>query len=155
MFKEMRKKEKELSDKDIVEILNKGEFGTLATIGENGFPYAVPLNYVYYDNSIYFHCALEGHKLENIRNNNKVSFSIVLETKLYPSKFSTKFKSAIIFGISSEVEDYSKEIILLEFVKKYSSDFIEEGKEYIKMAKDKTKIVKISIEHITGKGRIS
>ncbi len=66
MFKEMRKKDREVLGEDIEKILTNGEYGVLATVGENGYPYTVPLSYVYQDNSIYFHCAKEGHKLDNI-----------------------------------------------------------------------------------------
>lgn len=67
MFKPMRKSAREIFDKDIIEILQEGEYGVLATTGENGYAYATPLSYVYYNDYVYFHCAVEGNKLDNIR----------------------------------------------------------------------------------------
>jgi nitroimidazol reductase NimA-like FMN-containing flavoprotein (pyridoxamine 5'-phosphate oxidase superfamily) len=153
MFKEMRRKDREIFGEDIEKILINGEYGTLAAIGENGYPYIVPLSYVYQDNTIYFHCAKEGHKLENIEKNPKVSFCVVTDTEVLPEKFSTDYKSVIAFGVASEVIGDLKGDILLKFIDKYSEDFMEEGKKYIARAKDTAKIIEIKIQHITGKSR--
>ena len=151
MFKEMRRKDREILSKQLEEILFYGEYGTLSTISENGYPYIVPLSYVYYDKCIYFHCAKEGHKLENIKLNNKVSFCVVTDTEVLPSKFSTKYKSVIAFGTASEVTDNLKENILIQLIDKYSKDFLDKGKKYIEKARENTKIIKIDIQHMTGK----
>src|SRR5471030_1179003 len=102
MFKEMRKKDREIFNEDIEEILNQVEYGFLSTIGDDGYPYAVPLSYIYYDKCIYFHGAKEGNKLQNIEKNNKVSFCIVTDTEVLQSKFTTNYKSVIAFGLASE-----------------------------------------------------
>lgn len=155
MFREMRKKEREVLGGNIDEVLEKGEYGTLSTMGEDGYPYAVPLSYVYYKDDIYFHCASAGYKLDNIGRNSKVSFCVVTDTEVLPSKFSTKYKSVIIFGTASEVTGEMKKIVLQKLIEKYSKDFLEEGIEYIERAAEKTRIIKISIEHVTGKARYS
>lgn len=153
MFREMRKKDREVFGEDIEKILTNGEYGVLATVGENGYPYTVPLSYVYQDNSIYFHCAKEGHKLDNIEKNPKVSFCVVTDTEVLPGKFSTNYKSIIAFGEAKELTGALKRDILFKFIEKYSQSFIEEGKRYIERAQDSAKIVEIKIEHITGKSR--
>lgn len=153
MFNEVRRKDRELDTGGAIEVLKKSDYGILSTVGENGYAYGVPLNYVYIDNSIYFHCAVEGHKLDNITNNNKVSFCVVGQTYILPEKFSTKYESVIIFGTASEVFDNEKNTILLELLNKYSPEYIEKGKEYIENSSKRTKIIKISIEHISGKAR--
>lgn len=153
MFKEMRRKDSEIFNEDIEEILIQGEYGTLSTISEDGYPYAVPLSYIYYDKCIYFHGAKEGNKHQNIENNNKVSFCVVTDTQVLPSEFTTKYKSVVAFGIASEATDDVKETVLFELIKKYSPEFLEEGKKYIQKGKNYTKIVKIDIKHITGKAR--
>ncbi|KEZ87022.1 MFS transporter [Clostridium sulfidigenes] len=153
MFREMRKKDREVFGEYIEIILTNGEYGVLATVGENGYPYTVPLSYVYQDNSIYFHCAKEGHKLDNIEKNPKVSFCVVTDTEVLPGKFSTNYKSIIAFGEAKELTGALKRDILFEFIKKYSQSFIEEGKRYIEKAQDSAKIIEIKIEHITGKSR--
>ncbi|MBE6060669.1 MAG: pyridoxamine 5'-phosphate oxidase family protein, partial [Clostridium sulfidigenes] len=141
MFKEMRKKDREVLGEDIEKILTNGEYGVLATVGENGYPYTVPLSYVYQDNSIYFHCAKEGHKLDNIEKNHKVSFCVVTDTEVLPGKFSTNYKSIIAFGEAKELTGVLKRDILFKFIEKYSQSFIEEGKRYIERAQDRAKIV--------------
>lgn len=153
MFKEIRRKEREIETTEAIEILKKCDYGILSTVGEDGYAYGIPVNYVYANNSIYFHSAVEGHKLDNIKNNNKVSFCVVGQTCILPDKFSTKYESVIIFGRATEVFDNEKNTILLEIVNKYSPDYIEKGKEYITNSSAATKMIKISIEHISGKAR--
>ncbi len=108
MFKKMRRSDRALAEVEINEVLEKGEYGFLSTISDHGYPYVVPLSYVYDNNSIYFHCATEGEKLDNIKQNNKVSFCVVTDTEVLPDKFSTKYKSVIAFGKASELEDHLK-----------------------------------------------
>lgn len=153
MFKEMRRKDRQIFDDEVQEIIAKGEYGILATVNENGYPYTTPLSYVYFDGSIYFHCAQVGQKLDNIQRNNKVSFCIVRNTEVLPQEFATKYESVVIFGQANEVTDELKEIALLKLIEKYSPDFLEEGKQYIENAKAQTVIIKIDIEHVTGKAR--
>ncbi|NLW24419.1 MAG: pyridoxamine 5'-phosphate oxidase family protein [Clostridia bacterium] len=153
MFREMRRKDRELGKEEIFEILKKGEYGIFSTISQNGYPYGLPVNYVYTNGSIYFHCAVEGHKLDNIKNNDKVSFCVVGPTQILPDKFSTKYESVIVFGRAIEVSGDEKNRALLELINKYSPDYIEQGKEYIQKKNKDSKVIKIKTEHITGKGR--
>lgn len=151
MFGEMRRKEKQLSDMESMEIINNGEFGILSTIGSNGYPYGTPLNYIYYNDGIYFHSAVEGHKIDNMEKNRKVSFCITSDVELLPERFGTKYRSVIVFGKASEAFDTEKEGALTALIKKYSSQFLEKGKKYILSSKDKTRVFKIEIEHMAGK----
>lgn len=151
MFAKMRRKEKTMSEESVIEVLNTAEEGVLATSGPDNFPYAVPLNYVYHNGGIYFHCARTGHKINNIKKNDKVSFCVVKDTKIIADDFSTKFKSVILFGKAREISGDEKEDGLLALIQKYSSDYIEAGKKYIKNAGDKTRVFKIEIEHMSGK----
>lgn len=153
MYREMRRKDRELKNEDIIKILNNGEYGILSTISKDGYPYGVPVSYVYFNDSIYFHCATEGHKLDNILNNSKTSFSVVGGTCVLSDKFTTNYESAIVFGNAREVFDDEKNSVLLEILNKYSPNYLEKGKEYIKNAGAKTKVIKIDIEHFSGKAR--
>ncbi|MDI9215828.1 pyridoxamine 5'-phosphate oxidase family protein [Clostridium tertium] len=153
MFKEIRRKDRKIETSEAIDILKKCEYGILSTVDENGYPYGVPLSYVYANNAIYFHSAVEGHKLENIKNNDKVSFCVVGQTDLLPDKFSTKYESVIIFGRAKEVFEDEKNEAFLELINKYSKDYIEKGKGYIKNASAKTKVIKLSIDYISGKAR--
>ena len=153
MFIEMRRKDRKLEDNEVVEILKDNNYGILSTVSEDGYPYGVPISYVYFNNSIYFHGAIKGHKFDNISNNDKVSFCVVGQTQILPDKFITKYESVIIFGRAIEVFDDEKDTALLEILNKYSPDYIEQGKEYTKKASKATRVAKICIEHISGKAR--
>lgn len=154
MFKQIRRKDREISTDEAKQILKKGEYGVLSTFGDE-YPYGVPVNYVYFNDCIYFHCAKEGHKLNNIEVNPNVSFCVVGKTKLLPEKFSTIYESAIIFGRARLVEGEEKKNALLELIKKYSAEYIESGIEYINRAIENTNVVKIEILNLTGKARRS
>ncbi len=151
MFRKMRRKDKQLPDEETIEILKSGEEGILATIGKDDYPYAVPLNYAYHENCIYFHCALSGHKIDNMNHNSKVSFCVVRDTKLLPEEFSTKFKSVVLFGTAQEVFDDEKKEGLMVLIKRLSGDHIPAGEKYIKNAWDQTRVFRVDIDHITGK----
>ena len=153
MFREMRRKDREIKNNEINEILVNSDYGILSTISRNGYPYGVPISYVYINDSIYFHCAAEGHKLDNILNNSRVSFCVVGQASALPEAFSVKYESVILFGIANEVFDDEKNTALLEILKKYSPGYIEKGKDYIKNKNKATRVIKISIEHCTGKAR--
>ena len=98
MFREMRRNKQQLSCEECEEILRKSTAGVLAVSGDDGYPYAVPLSYVYCDNKIYFHSAKSGHKIDGIKNNSKVSFCVIAKDEIIPEKFTTYFRSVIVFG---------------------------------------------------------
>jgi len=153
MFTEVRRTERKINKVAAIEILNKGEYGILSTVGEDGYAYGVPLSYVYMNDGIYFHCATEGHKLENINFNKKGSFCVVGDTEILAEKFSTKYESVIAFGIISEVVQEEKEQVLLGFIEKYSANYMEQGKAYIINAAQKAKVMKLCVQHLSGKAR--
>jgi len=111
------------------------------------------MSYSYTGEVIYFHCAVEGHKLENLRNNKRVSFCVTGKTEVLPDKFTTRYESAIVFGNAVELADDEKHNGLMEIVKKYSPGFMEEGLQYAKNSIHKARVFKIVIESITGKSR--
>lgn len=154
-MKDMRRTDRLLSKEEALEILNKGEYGILATIDSNGQPYGVPLSYVVNDNCIYYHATNSGgNKYDNILYNNKVSFTVVGNTQILPDKFGTQYESIIAFGEAVMVDDEEVRLIIFrEFLKKYCSDYIDEGQDYIENAGPKAMIVKITISNLTGKSR--
>lgn len=153
MFKEMRRKEKALPDDEMLDILASAEYGVISTIGNDGFPYGVPVNYVYKDGNIYFHSAVTGHKLDNMMFNANVSFCVVTDVELIPNEFTTRFKSVIAFGTASEVAEPEKYAILTLLLERFSKDHISTGKDYIKKAGPATKVFKIKVLHMTAKGK--
>ncbi|SFL75791.1 pyridoxamine 5'-phosphate oxidase family protein [Halanaerobium salsuginis] len=153
MFREMRRKDRKLTSQEVEEILANGEYGILTTISPDGYPYGVPLSYVFFNKAIYFHSATKGHKLDNIADNNKVSFTVVAKTEVLQAKFTTKYESVILFGKAVEAPADEKEVALLEIIKKYSPDYVEEGIEYIAESGSAARVIKIELQHVTGKAK--
>jgi len=152
MFREIRLNDRVINIEKTIEIIKKGSFGVLATIGKDGYPYGVPLNYTYFDNCICFHCAEKGHKLENIDFNHKVSFCVVTKSDVLANEFDTDYESAIAFGKATVITDDSeKKDILLSVLNKYSSEYLKAGNSYMKKYWDETKVIKIKIEYLSGK----
>jgi uncharacterized protein len=150
---ELRRKDRGIPFEQAKTILEMGGYGVLSTVNRNGKPYGVPLNYSMIDNSIYFHCAVEGQNIDNIIHNKFVSFCVVGKTELLPDQFRIKYQSVIVSGEAAEVFDDDKQAALEGFLKKYSSEFLEKGMKYIEGFKDKTRVFKITVNRITGKAR--
>lgn len=156
MEKEMRRKDRLLSRDETVEILEKGEHGVLASVSLDNQPYALPISYVYVDNIIYIHSALTGHKLDNIKDNNKVSFSVVQQGKpvFMDNDFSTYFASAIIFGKAKIVEDGQEKSQALKLLcEKYLPEYMSEFDNAMKLASKATLVVRIDVEKMSGKAK--
>ncbi len=152
VFTEMRRIDRKLTETEAIEILERCEYGILSTIGEDGYPYGVPVSYVMSSNKIYLHAAKGvGKKFTNIQNNPKVCFTVVGNTEVLPSQFGTKYESVIIFGEAKVLQD--KCSALEKMVEKYSMEYKEAGAKYIDAAMDKVDIYEITIEFISGKAR--
>ena len=98
MFRDMRRNSQKLTDEESVSILQKATSGVLAVIGDEDYPYAVPLSYVYCDFKIYIHCATQGHKLDAITKCPKVSFCVIDRDDILAEKLTTLYKSVTVFG---------------------------------------------------------
>ncbi len=153
MSKKIRRDDRSISAEEAEKILTEGEYGVLSTVGQDAQPYGVPVSYAYKNNSIYFHSATEGHKIDNMLGNPNVSFCVVGNTKVLPNKFGTEYESAIVFGEALELTDDDKRQALVLLLKKYSSDHLEKGLKYIENLFDTTRVFGISVNHITGKAR--
>ncbi|MCM1283141.1 MAG: pyridoxamine 5'-phosphate oxidase family protein [Muribaculaceae bacterium] len=149
----MRRRDRQLTEKEAMEILQQGEYGILSTMGSS-YPYGVPVNYVVIDHVIYIHGSCEGgQKAEHINKNSNVCFTVVGATEVIAEKFGEKYESAIVFGKAKEVDAAAKEKALEAFLDKYSSEYKEAGMKYLHAAKDKVSVYGIAIEQITGKAR--
>jgi len=153
MERKIQRDDRAIPDSEAKEILQAGEYGVLSTVSVDGQPYGVPVSYSYTGDAIYFHCALEGHKLENLSSNNRVSFCVVGRTQVLPDKFATNYESVIVFGKACEVTGPEKQTGLIEILKKYSPGFIDKGLRYIEGDGPKARVYKIVIESLTGKSR--
>jgi uncharacterized protein len=153
MERTIRRADRAIPDHEAREILQAGEYGILSTVSADGQPYGVPVSYSYTGEVIYFHCAVEGHKLENLSSNNKVSFCVVGKTQVLPDKFATNYESVIVFGTAVEIVDDEKHTGLVELLQKYSSGFMDKGLRYIDGDGHKARVYKIVIDAMTGKSR--
>ncbi len=153
MNKEMRRKDREITDiHECKSILKNNNLGFLSTTGIDNTPYVVPLNYFYDGESIYFHSATEGHKVDNIKNNPMVCFCVVGNHEIILDKFTTTYESVIVFGKAEIVTDLQEKIQILNGMMKYLGREVDVTKHYkMNFIKDKTEIVKIKIDRITGK----
>ncbi len=149
----MRRDDRALSEEGALAILEKGEYGVLSTVSESGAPHGIPLNYCVINGNIYFHCAMEGYKLDNIAAHPSVSFCVVGNTQVIPEKFATEYESCIVYGTAEEVSGEEQILALEGLVAKYSADYIEKGGKYLMSMLEKVKVVRITPKYISGKAR--
>lgn len=151
-MRKMTNESKQLTSEEAGQILAQGEIGVLATVDREGQPYGVPLNYVYREGAIYFHGALEGHKLDNIRENDRVSFTVIGKAVVIPKQFTTHYESVILFGTAKVVTDEAEKIkAMSQVVSKYSPEFLERGIQMAERSLSQFHIVRLDISHMTGK----
>ena len=154
-MRELRRKDRAITSEEAISVLNKAEFGVLSTACPDGKPYGVPLNFCLIDRAIYFHCALEGQKIDNVEKNKSVSFCAVGATEIMPEKFGTRYESVLVSGTILEAFENEKQMALEGMLNKYSPNHLERGIEYIENLKGKTRVFKIIINDLTGKARRS
>lgn len=155
MFREMRRKNQILSAEDTISVLQKGTSGVLAVYGDNDYPYAVPLSYVYYNSKIYFHCAKTGHKIDAINKNNKVSFCVIDQDTIVPQEYTTYFRSVIAFGKARILENETEKRKAMEILaEKYSPNHEKGRLEEIDKLFNQVCLIEIEIDHLTGKEAI-
>ena len=115
----------------------------------------MPLSYVYDGGKIYFHCASEGHKLDAINKDSRVSFSVIDKDQIVQEKYTTYFRSVIVFGKAHVIEDQdAKRTALEKLALKYSPDYKEGIAAEIDGSFKAVRMVQIDIEHMTGKEAI-
>lgn len=156
MFREMRRKRQTLSVEKTIEVLRRGTSGVLALLGDDDYPYAVPVSYVYYDSRLYFHGAKSGHKIDAIKKCNKASFCVIDKDTVVPEEYTTYFRSVIAFGKIRIIEDESEIREAIEMLaKKYYPDGSEDERNLeIDREWNPLCMIEFSIEHLSGKEAI-
>lgn len=152
-FREMRRKNQTLSNNEIDDILYNSTSGVLALDGDNNYPYAVPISYVYDGEKIFFHCAKSGHKLDAIKRNPKASFCIIAADSIVPEKYTTYYQSVIVFGQIHVMKDDGEIRNAIEklAVKYVPDDTIERRNDAINRDWAPLCMLEMTIDHITGK----
>jgi uncharacterized protein len=155
-FRDIRRSDRALTEDQAREILARAEYGVLATVGADGWPYAVAVNHVLSGDVLYIHCALEGHKLENIAHEERVSFCAVADAKVSPAKLSTLYESAVVFGRAALVTDPAEARLALELLAvRFCGALTSEAEEAIATSGSRTSVVRIRLERVSGKAHRS
>ena len=154
-FREMRRKRQQLSNEESIEILQKATAGTLALLGDENYPYAVPISYVYHKGKLYFHSALAGHKVDAIRKCEKASFCVIEQDDVQPKKYTTFFCSVIAFGRIHIIEDETEKLEMARMLgNRYNPNDDESLKREIESGLSRMQMIRFDIEHLTGKEAI-
>ena len=156
MFHKMRRNVQQLSQEESEAVLLRGTAGVLALAGDKAFPYAVPISYVYDGEHIYFHSATEGHKIDAIQRNPNASFAVIDQDEVIPEKYTTAFRSVIVFGSIRIIEDDTeKRAAVRKLAVKYAPDNTEQQHAAeIDGAWSRFCMLEMSIAHMTGKQAI-
>lgn len=148
----MYKEKRQLSAEETQALFVKGHHGILSVNGDDGYPYAVPVNYVFIDGKIYIHSAKYGYKIDALKQNDKVCFTAILNSQIIPDKFTAAFESVVAFGKASFIDDGDEKLTALRtFIERFSPDHQEAGERIIHAAYEKTQIIRIDVEQMTGK----
>ncbi len=153
MFREMRRRDRQLHIDTVKEILKSSNFGVLSVLGDNGYPYGVPINYAYVDGKLYFHSTSHvSHKLDSIKQNNKVCFTVTARHEIVLDELSANYESVIVFGRaeiisapSEKAEAMRKMMGVLGRGTKYAEEYACGENAYV--------MVEITPEYISGKAR--
>lgn len=151
-FRPMRRKRQELAQEESITILQKATSGTLALLGDNGYPYAVPISYVYHEGKLYFHSAVEGHKVDAIRQCDKASFCVIEQDEVHPEKYTTFFRSVIAFGKIHIIEDEAEKLQMARMLgNRYNPSQDEALQKELENGLARMLMIRFDIEHLTGK----
>lgn len=152
MFRDMRRKKQQLPKNEAVEIIQNNNTCVMALNGDDGFPYAVPISYAYFDGKFYMHGAKMGHKVDSIKKSSKVSLCIINDDTVIEEKYTNKYKSVIVFGEAKIIYDVSKTTPLCrKMTEMLCPNAIDGIDEEIKKDIAQTAVIEITPSHITGK----
>lgn len=151
VFHKMRRFNQQLPEEECISILKGEPRGVLAVHGEDGYPYALPIDYIYDGGKIYFHCAKEGYKLDALRQNNKVSFCVYDKGYKKDGEWALNIRSVIIFGSIRFIEEQEETV---SHVRKLALKYYptaEAVEEEIRKSGNRVQILELTIAHMTGK----
>ena len=156
MFREMRRINQLMSDEETRKILNEATNAIIGVIGDEGYPYPVPLSYAYCEGKIYFHGRTDGYKVDAVKQTEKAAFCVVDTDEVDGPAYSTCYRSVIAYGRPRIVEDAAERFHALQVIgRKYnpagSEDYL---KEFIEKELDVVGVIALDIDFMTGKEAI-
>lgn len=160
MLPPMRRKRQEMNPADALELLRTGDYGVLAVHGDDGYPYTIPINYVFLEEGLdgsaekgafYFHCALDGHKMDAARRDPKASFCVVERHDVVPKKFATTYRSVIAFGQLRIVGKSEMRDAVYKLTKKFDPEAHETILAEIEKDGPRCAVLELKVDHLTGK----
>lgn len=153
MFRTMRRFKQQISQEECIQLLKEQKRGVLSLLGEDGYPYGIPIDYWYSeeDGKIYFHGAKEGHKIDAIRGCDKASFCIYDEGYRKPGEWALNIRSVIAFGRIRPVEDHEKSMKICEALCRKFTEDEKYIRHEIEHAGPRVLCLELVPEHITGK----
>ena len=153
MFRPARRKKKEISMEAVKQLLHTERRGVFAVNGDDGYPYAIPVNFFYDEeaNQIYFHGARAGHKIDAIRACDKVCFTVYGNETVRDEAWAPYMRSAVVFGRCRVIEDRAQTLILVKrlAMKYYPDERLAD--EEIAASGKAVQMYEIDIEHMSGK----
>ncbi len=153
VFRPMRRAEQQTTQEEVAALLASSRRGALATIGDFGYPYAIPINFVYdaEANRIYFHCAKSGHKRDAVSKCDKVCFTVWSDGEKRDGEWFYRVESAVVFGRAEIVSDESTKLrVLRALAAKYYPSSVD-VEETIKRHGSRAETIAVRIESMTGK----
>ncbi|WP_458456645.1 pyridoxamine 5'-phosphate oxidase family protein [Methanobrevibacter sp.] len=151
MFRQMRRKKQELSKEECIRILTEEPRGVLALLGDDDYPYSLPMSHVYIDGKIYFHGAKEGHKNDAVKKYPKVSYCVMDKGVKEKDSWWYTFKSVIVFGKIRILTGNDEKIDRLTHLGDKFFPTHEETVDEINRLLDRTEVFEITVEHMSGK----
>lgn len=151
MFREMRRKRQQLELPACEEILREATSGVLSVLGDDGYPYGVPLSHAYVDGRLVFHGAAKGHKLDAMRAYPQASYTVVQQDEVVPEEFTTHFRSVIAFGKLRVLEGEQKLAALRQLGDRFWPGHPDEREAEIAPRLDHMVVFVMDIEHLSGK----
>ena len=154
-FREMRRKRQQLTELESISLLGNATSGTLALLGDGGYPYVVPISFVYHDGKLYFHSALSGHKVDAISNCDKASFCVIDQDEVHGEQYTTYFRSVIAFGRIRIIEDEKEKLAAARLLgNRYNPNQDEALQKELDRGLHRMLVLCLEIEHLTGKKAI-
>ena len=153
MFRELERKHQQVPLETCLRILKRETRGVLSVLGENGYPYGMPMNHWYHeeDGCIYFHCGYGGHRLEALRREDRVSFCAYDQGERKEGQWALRVTSVIVFGRMEVLDDPQK---IVEITTKLSRKFTQDEayiQREIESSAHETLLLRLRPEHICGK----